>query len=194
AGALFVACPLIMRSLLRAGHFEVNVYPSHSVIHNSLILFLAGIYLLAVGVFANAVKWMGGNTSFTFKAFILLVGLVLLTVLLVSDRARLYTKRFVSRNFQRPMYDYRTVWRRFTECTASRMDQIELCRATVSLVAEIFQVLSVTVWLVDEKKANLVFGASTSLSDAKGTELQPSSAAASEVLLALQNHPEPVDI
>ena len=128
---------LILRSLLRTGHFEVNVYPSHSVIlGNSLILILAGVYLLAVGAFANLVKWHGGNTSFAFKAFILLVGLVLLTVLLLSDRVRLYTKRFVSRHFQRPMYDYRTVWRRFTECTAARMDQLELCRASVKLVAE----------------------------------------------------------
>jgi putative PEP-CTERM system histidine kinase len=194
AGALLVACPLIMRSLLRSGHFDVNVYPSHKVIHNSLILILAGAYLLAVGVLANIVKFVGTSTSFTLEAFILLMALVLLTILLLSDRVRLYTKRFVSRNFERPMYDYRTVWRRFTECTASRMDQLELCRATVKLVAEIFQVLSVTIWLVDEKKANLIFASSTSLSDVKGAELSPSGAEASEILSALQNQSDPVDI
>ncbi len=192
--ALFVACPLILRSLLRSGHFDVNVYPSHSVIHNSLILLLAGIYLFAVGVFANIVKFLGTDASFALKAFVLLVGLVLLTILLLSDRVRLYTKRFVSRNFQRPMYDYRTVWRRFTECTASRTDQLELCRASVSLVAEIFQVLSVTIWLVDEKKANLIFAASTSLTDAQGAQLSPPSATAGEVMRALQNQHDPVDI
>jgi hypothetical protein len=35
AGALLVACLLILRSLLRAGHFDVSVYPSHAVLHNS---------------------------------------------------------------------------------------------------------------------------------------------------------------
>ncbi|HWF18462.1 MAG TPA: GAF domain-containing protein, partial [Verrucomicrobiae bacterium] len=194
SGALLVACPLILRTLLRTGHFDVNVYPSHSVIHNSIILLLAGVYLLAVGAFANMVKWMGGNTSFAFKAFVLLLGLVLLTVMLVSDRVRLYTKRFVSRHFQRPMYDYRTVWRRFTECTASRMDQMELCRATAHLVAEVFQVLSVTLWVVNENKDALTFAASTSLSDTKGAELQPTNAETAGVLGALQNHPDPVDI
>src|SRR5579884_2524327 len=194
SGALLVASPLILRSLLRAGHFEVNVYPSHSVIHNSLILVLAGVYLLAVGMFANVVKWFGGNTSFALTTFVLFIDLALLTVLLVSDRVRLHTKRFVSRHFQRPMYDYRTVWRRFTECTASRMDQKELCRATASLVAEIFQVLSVSIWLVDEKKSALNFIVSTSLSDAKGAELQPTTAQTAEVLAGVQNNPEPVDI
>jgi len=48
------------------------------------------------------------------------------------------------------MYDYRTVWRSLTEGMASRIDQMDLCRATVNLVADIFQVLSVTIWLVDD--------------------------------------------
>ncbi len=193
-GALFVACLLILRALLRSGHFEVNVYPSHSVIHNSLILLIGGIYLLTVGVFANIARWVGGNTSFTFKAFILLVALVSFTVVLLSDRVRLYTKRFVSRHFQRPMYDYRTVWRRFTECTATQMDQLELCRATVKLVAEIFQVLSVSIWLVDDKKTNLIFAASTSLSDAQGAAMSPNAAASAGVMNALQSNPDPIDI
>jgi putative PEP-CTERM system histidine kinase len=194
AGALLVGCFLILRSLMRSGHFDVNVYPSHSVIHNSLILLLGGVYLLVVGLLANIARLFGGNTSVTLSAFVLLVGLVLLTVVLLSDRVRLYSKRFVSRHFQRPMYDYRTVWRRFTECTTSRMDQMELCRATVKLVAEIFQLLSVSIWLVDEKKTDLIFAASTSLSDSHGAELTPPSIAALEILTALRDHPEPIDI
>ena len=194
AGALIVACPLILRALMRSGHFEVNVHPSHTVIHNSLILALAGIYLLLLGLFANLIQFFGSDGSFVLKAFILLVGLVVLTVVMMSDRVRLHTKRFVSRNFQRPMYDYRTVWRRFTECSASRLDQMELCRETVKLVAEVFQVLSVTIWLVDEKEEKLMFASSTLLTDSRGAELSPKGAEARAVLHALQGHNEPIDI
>ncbi len=194
SAALCIACMLILRSLLRAGHFEVNVYPSQSVIHNSVTILLAGIYLVLVGIFANWVKFIGGDSAFTLKAFIILVALVLLSVLLLSDRARLVTKRFVSRHFQRPLYDYRTVWRSFTEGTTSCMNQMELSRAAVKLVAELFQVLSVTIWLVDEKKEKLVFAISTSLSEAHGAELSPPGPDAVEVISALQNQLEPVDI
>ena len=173
SGALLVGCLLILRSLLRAGHFDVSVYPSHSVLHNSLTVLLAGIYLLIVGVFAKVVTFLGGDAAFTLKAFLVLVSLVLLTILLLSDRVRLHTRRFVSRHFQRPLYDYRTVWRSFTEGTASRVEQTELCRAVVKLVADMFQVLSVTIWLVDEKKEKLTFAASTSLSEAEGNDLSP---------------------
>jgi putative PEP-CTERM system histidine kinase len=191
--ALLVACLLISRSLFRAGHFDMDVYPSHSVLHNSFTIFLAGIYLLTVGVFARVVTVLGGDATFTLKAFIVLVALVLLAILLLSDRVRMRTRRFVSRHFQRPLYDYRTVWRRFTEGTTYCVTQAQLCHAAVKLLTDIFQALSVSIWLVDEKKEKLMFAASTFLSEAKGNELNPETAA-TEVINALRNHPEPVDI
>jgi putative PEP-CTERM system histidine kinase len=192
--ALIVACLLILRSLFRAGHFDMDVYPSHSVLHNSFTVLLAGIYLLIMGVFARVVTFLGGDTAFPLKAFVVLVALVLLAILLLSDRVRMHTRRFISRHFQRPLYDYRTVWRKFTEGTASCVKQAELCHAAVKLVTDIFQVLSVSVWLVDEKREKLIFAASTFLSEAKGNELNPEIVAATEVINALRNHPDPVDI
>ena len=60
--------------------------------------------------------------------------LVLLAMLLLSDRVRLHTSRFVSRHFQRPIYDYRTVWRRFTEATAACPRRRNSPQATVKLL------------------------------------------------------------
>ena len=194
SGALLVACLLVVRSLFRAGHFDVDVYPSHAVLHNSFTVLLAGIYLLIMGVFARVVTFLGGDTTFPLKAFVVLAALVLLAILLLSDRVRMHTSRFVSRHFQRPLYDYRTVWRRFTEGTASCVKQEELSQAAVKLVTDIFQVLSVSLWLVDEKKGKLMFAASTFLSEARGNALNPENAEALEVISALRNHPDPVDI
>src|SRR6266542_209064 len=194
SGTLIVACLLVLRSLLRAGHFDVNVYPSHSVLHNSLTVLLTGIYLLIVGVFAKVVTFLGGDDAFQLQAFLVLAALVLLTILLLSERLRLLTKRFVSRHFQRPLYDYRTVWRSLTEGTASRVEQTDLCRAVARSVSEIFQVLSVTVWLVDERKERLLFGASTSLTEAQAKQPNLSAAQMAQVIDALREHPGPLDI
>ena len=192
--ALLVSCLLILRSLFRAGHFDMDVYPSHSVLQGSLTALLAGIYLLIIGIFAKLVTFGGGDAAFTLKAFVMLVGLVLLTILLLSDRVRVHTSRFISRNFQRPSYDYRTVWRKFTEGTAACVTQKELCQASVKLTADVFQVLSVTMWLVDEKKEQLVFAASTFLSEARADALNTKNADVTKVISALQKHPEPIDI
>src|ERR1700722_7956897 len=165
--ALLLACLLILRSLFRVGHFDMDVYPSHSVLQGSLTALLAGIYLLIIGVFAKVVTFGGGDAAFTLKAFVVLVALVSLTILLLSDRVRLHTSRFISRNFQRPLYDYRTVWRKFTEDTASCVTQKDLCQAAVKLTTDVFQVLSVTMWLIDEKKEQLDFATSTFLAESK---------------------------
>ena len=194
SGVLLVACLLILRSLSRAGHFDVTVYPSHAILHNSLTVMLAGTYLAIVGVLAKVVAILGGDASFTLKAFFMLLALVGLTVLLLSDRVRLYTKRLVSRHFQRPLYDYRTVWRTFTEGTARRVEQADLCGAIVKLVSDIFQALSVTIWLVDDRKENLGFAASTSLFEGRAEQLKLDAADSGEVIGALSQHPGPLDL
>ena len=170
------------------------MYPPFAVFQNSLIVLLAGIYLLVVGVFAKYDEWIGGDVSFPAKAFLILVALVGLTVLGLSDRVRLHTRRLASRYLQRPLYDYRTVWRSFTEATASRVKQEELCDAAAKQVAEIFQALSVTIWLVDEKRENLIFAASTSLSPAAARELAPQKEEAMAIIRTAQEHSEPKDI
>jgi putative PEP-CTERM system histidine kinase len=194
AGALFVGCLLILRSLFRAGHFDLDVYPSHAVLQSSLTVLLAGIYLLAIGVFAKVVSLFKFGDSVIIKAFVFLGAAVLLTMLLLSDRVRLHTSRFVSRHFQRPLYDYRTVWRKFTGATASCVNQAELCRAAVKSATDIFQSLSVTIWLVDDKKENLVFAASTFLSEARAGSLQPGKAAVAGLIQFFQGRHEPADI
>ena len=194
SGALFVACILLMRSLSREGHFAMDIYPSHSVLQRSLTAMLAGIYLLIIGVLAKLVNRLGLGDSFTIKAFLVLMGLVLLAVLLLSDRFRLQTNRFVSRHFQRPMFDYRTVWRKFTEATASCLSQTELANAAVKSITDIFQALSVTIWLVDDKQEQLMFAASTFLSETRAGELSPGKEVAAPLIRALQDQHDPVDI
>ena len=191
--ALLLGCLLMLRAVLRAGHFEVSLYPSHAVLHRSLTGVLASVYLILVGIFARKValiyRW-----DATFTAFIVLVFLVLFSVVLLSDRVRLRTRRFVSRHFQRPLYDYRTVWRSFTLGTASRTDQQELCRASVKLVADVFQVLSVTIWLVDDQDERFEFAASTVLTDTAAATVDLSFARMPELLRGMCTDPEPVDL
>jgi putative PEP-CTERM system histidine kinase len=192
-GTLFGAA-LTLRSLFRPGHFETNVYPPRFVLRTSLVLVLAGVYFFVVGIFAKIVEFFGGDTDFTLKAFILLVGLVLVTVLALSDRLRQQTRLFMNRHFQRPVYDYRSMWRRFAGETASAVQPAELCQATAKFLADVLQSLSVSIWLVDDKHENFTVAASTFLSEARAKTLNLTNAQAIAVIQALEKRPVPVDI
>ncbi len=194
SAAALLGSLLMLRSLFRSGRFNLDVYPSQFVIQGSVTVLLAGIYLMFIGVFSKIVSYFGGDNTFALKSFVGLVSLVLLAVLLQSDRVRQALRRFVSRNFQRPLYDYRTMWQKFNEGTASRVERADLCRSFVKLVADMFEALSVTIWLIDDKGESLVLGASTSLSEAQIRDIGPQPQDSSEVIRHFQMHHEPADI
>lgn len=194
SGALIVSTLLMLRSFLRTGHFELEVYPSQKVLQNSLTVLIAGAYLLIVGLLAKVVTHFGGDSAFAAKAFLVLLALVALAVALQSDRARLELRRFISRHFHRSPYDYRTVWKTFTEGTASRVDQEGLCRELVRLTADTFHALSVSIWLVDDKGENLNVAASTSPPSAKDAASPVRTGDAQALRQWFGAHPEPVDI
>jgi len=194
SGAALVGALLMLRSIFRTERSSLEVYPSQFVLQGSLTVLLAGIYLLFVGALSKIVSYLGGDSAFALKSFLGLVALVLLAVLLQSDRVRLTLRRFVSRNFQRPLYDYRTMWRKFNEGTASRVEQADLCRSLVRMVADMFEALSVSIWLMDEKGESLSLAASTSLSEAQNRDHGPQPQDSTEVIRYFQQHPEPADI
>jgi len=193
AVALLLGCLLMLRSSFRETP-DMALYPSHASIHKSVTLLVSGIYLLTVGVLAKLVQRLHLGGSFPMRTFLILVGMVAATGLLLSDRVRFYARRFVSRYLQRPLYDYRTVWRRFTEGTANRLTQKELCLASVNLVADLFQALSVSIWLMDENRQNLDMAASTSLAETAAQKLRPSAEETAELVAKLQNKHDPVDV
>lgn len=192
--ALILGGLLILRTLARRGHFDADICVPRSSTFPSLTVLMSGAYLILVGVFASLVKFLGGDTAFMLKAFVLLLVLVGVTVVLVSDQVRLAVRRFASRHFQRPLHDYGSLWRKFTRETAACVRQPQLCEAAVKLTADVFQVLSASIWLVDEKKERLNCVASTFLSEAGAADLAASNGEAMEAIQFLERHPDPVDL
>ena len=193
SAALILACALLVRALLRPGNFEVQVYPSHSILHGSLTVLVAGIYLLIVGFGANVVVAVSGASGLELKAFLILVALVLLVILLLSDRFRFFTRRLVSRHFQRPMYNYAAIWREFAEGTARCVEQKDAAAAFLKLASDKFQALSVSIWLLDENRVFVCAGSTATLNLAPG-DLRLSPEESAPVFTALKDRRDPVDL
>lgn len=170
--ALLVGCILITIGLTRGSAFDLDVYPSQTLIYGSLTVLLAGTYLVIVGVLSHVVTLFGGTTDFPLKAFLILVALAGLAVGLLSERVRQYLRRFVSRHLRRPVYDYRRVWSTFTARTTSLVDEVAFCRAVASWMSETFQALSASLWLIEDSGDRLRLGGSTVLADEAAVDLK----------------------
>lgn len=160
--ALLIGCLLITTAYFRSGFSEIDVYPSRAILHTSVTVVLAGVYLFVVGVLAQIVARFGGVAGFPFAAFLILLGVVVLAVLLLSDRIRQSIQLFVSRHFKRPRYDFRQVWNRFTRSISSVLDEAELCGAASRLISETCHALSVSIWLFNKERDRLMQASSTS--------------------------------
>jgi putative PEP-CTERM system histidine kinase len=189
-----LAAVMVLISMLRVGLSSQDVYPSQRILQYSLTGLLAGIYLFLVGIMAKLVTFWGKDAAFPLKAFMVLVALIGLTILLLSERVRQHARRFVSRHFHRPYYDYRAAWSTFTERTCSLTDRDQFSRAVVKWISDTFNVLSINLWRLEESRGQFVLGASTSIEEAQSNKAMPLVAGAEEFMNAFQQEPQPVHL
>jgi len=193
-GALFIGCTLIAIAYLRNGFAEIDLYPSPAVLQGSFTLLLAGGYLFIVGVLAQIVVHLGGAGSFRTDIYLIFLGAAGLALLLFSDRFRQRLQRFVSRHFARPQHDFRKTWGLMAQSLSSVLDQTTLCRTAARLMSETFNVLSVTIWLIDEKSARLTMGASTSHANAEPCDADAGYALQDSAVKRIRDLKRPFDL
>ena len=191
--ALLVGCALVATGYIRRGFAEIDVYPSKAVLHSSLTVLLTGAYLLIIGVVGRVIAALGGAGSWPVQVFVVLAGLAVLGVLLLSDRLRQSVQHFVSRHFKRPQHDFRAIWTQLTKRTSGVLNRADFCTAAVTMVSETFNVLAVTIWLVD-RNGRLVFGGSTAQVPRVPGDAEPTPAAISELIAHLGEVREPFQL
>ncbi len=192
--SLIIGCGLMTVGYLRSGFAEIDIYPSHAILRGSITVLIAGGYLFLVGLLAQIVAAMGGVRHFRAQAFLALLALAGLGMLLLSDRVRQESGRFVSRHFRRPQHDFRKVWTLFTERISNASDESSLCGAAAKLFCETFGALSVTIWLVKDDGDQIVIGASTSKSREEKGEFQALAEDHGIEIESLRQHSIPFDL
>src|SRR5437868_5947068 len=161
SSALLIGCVFLVVAYVRTGLAEIDAYPSRAVLGSSLTVLLVGGYFFSVGILAKIVRRFGGAESFQFEVFVVLLGMSGLTLLLLSDRLRQRIHKFIARHFARAQHDSVRIWTEFSRRLANVKNQASLCTVSAKLVSETFEILSVTIWLRDDRKEQFVVGAST---------------------------------
>jgi putative PEP-CTERM system histidine kinase len=194
AVALLAANILFTMSLARGLSLNVDVYLSAAAIRNSLTIILAGIYLLAVGALAHLVRYFSPSRSLPLDAFLVFLSLTALGILLLSNRLRRKLRLFVSKHFHRPMYDYRSVWMESTQRTTSILDAGELSAAASKIISECLEIMSVSVWLVDDSQQRLSLAASTAMFGTRAREIERAGKSAPAFIEFLRGQPHCIDL
>jgi putative PEP-CTERM system histidine kinase len=115
-------------------------------------------------------------------------------VLLLSDRLRQRIRGFAGLHFARSQHDSVRIWTEFSLRLAKVKDQASLCTVSARLVAETFEVLSVTTWLLDEHKDQFVLSASTAPQPGEAITGNPPVAASIALVAGLRARSSPFDL
>lgn len=192
ATALLVADLLILISIFRAYILQMDIYLSRTTLYYSFTLLMVGVYLLTVAVLAKAAGHVHGGIF--LPSFFVFSALVALSVVLFSDRLRLKLKQLISRHFGRPQYDYREAWMAFTQRTATLVEEKPLCNRVVEMISDMFDTLSVSLWLLDKKRDGLRFGGSTVFSETQAGNLLRLPNGTADLVQFMRNQKTSVDL
>jgi putative PEP-CTERM system histidine kinase len=192
-GVLIIASGLILRSVLRTRLLNMEFYLSHTFLYNSITVLIVGIYFIAVAVLAKLVSYLDGDTSLHLNAFFIFLALLGLSIFLLSDRLRHKIRSFVAIHLKRPQFDYQREWMKFTEKTSTITHAKDLCMTVSRMISNVLEVLSVTVWLLDESCYRLRPMGSTVFSET-GTGHRISEEGERILLGAIRNQEMPADL
>ena len=190
AVAIISGVALSAKALLRMYTLNVKFYVSNSVVYNSLSVILIGAYFIVVSLAAKFFFIFDAANAISFASFFLIASIAGIIVILFSDRYRKKAKRFISRHFKRPIYDYRKEWAGFTHETSTALDLYVLSRSAARIVSDTFDALAVNIWIKDRVRKDVVLGASTIFSEPG----QALNAAAQKLVAAVEDHKIPFDL
>ena len=194
SGALLIGCAFLIVAYVRTRLAEIDVYPSVAVLRSSLTILIVGAYLLVVGVLAQVAQRFGGSEIFEWQSIVVLLGMAGLALLLLSDRTRQKIHVFVVRNFSKAKHDSARIWTMCSEQFSRVKDQAGVCNAAAKLTSEMFDVLSVTVWLLDDEQKRLIVRASTARQSSLSGGASTPDTASPAVVDGLQTMSAPFDL
>ncbi|HVP40025.1 MAG TPA: ATP-binding protein [Candidatus Saccharimonadales bacterium] len=142
-----VAAVLGIAGALNRRLSEARIPVGRSVVYSSVSVFLAGLYVLTLGLVGEVVKLSG--LPFSSVAVIALGFLAFSGVLVffASNRVRRRVQSFVDRNFFLSHYDYRRHWMEANGRFRAGLKVRELLGALAELMQDLFSVRDVAVFL-----------------------------------------------
>lgn len=164
--ALLLGVGMILYSQFRRGG-GVKIAVSRTVFYKSIVIFFVGIYLIALGLLGEGMKYFGeGFQRSMLLVLAFLSGLGLVVVLLSGSIKRKITI-FLYKNFYQNKYDYRNQWLKFTECLSSYTSGEGLLSSILAGYCDTFGMGGGALYLANEDRSGFSLAATLEMDQAE---------------------------
>jgi putative PEP-CTERM system histidine kinase len=147
SGVLIIAALLIGYSRMFRGT-DARVAVSQHVLYRSIALLVVGVYLLALGLIGEGMRYFGVTFGRDLGIVLAFAGGVILLVVLSSEKLRTRTKAYVRRHFYASKHDYREEWIRLTDRLSSCATLADVQEAVLTAYWETFGLAGASLYLL----------------------------------------------
>ena len=136
------------RTRLRA--VFVNSYVSPQALFGSVTFIVIGLYLLVVGVVGEWLRQTNQPLGISLSVVLVFGALVGLAIAAFSKAMRAAVRGFLTRNFYRSKYDYRSQWLQVTEAFQEAVNKESIMDRLLDLLIKTFSTTSIAIWMFRE--------------------------------------------
>jgi len=150
-GSVVILISVSMMALFIVRHrlLEVDIFVSRYVVYNSVTILVVGVYLFAVGLLVQGLKYFNIPFSYFLTTLVVFSSLLTLVILLFSSSIRRKVKLFINKNFYKHKYEFRDRWMETTEKVSSKMSVDEMCDTLRAMILETMGAKFVDFWLFE---------------------------------------------
>jgi putative PEP-CTERM system histidine kinase len=172
SGIFIIAALLIGYSKVFRGN-DVKVQVSRYVLYRSLTLLIVGLYLVALGLMGEGMRYFRVPFGIDLTVFFSFAFGIILLILLLSEQLRRKVKVFINKHLYKHKHDYRDQWLKFTDKLSGCRLQADVHMAALSCYIEAFGLAGASLYLRVKGKDVYVNTARLSMPDAPA-EFTPS--------------------
>lgn len=138
---------LMIYAVIRHRLLNRKMFISRQVIYTFIAPSIFAIYLTTLGIISLIIKTFGYEFNFVLFWFLSATGLVGVTTLAFSGKARQSVKYFVSTNFYNNKYEYRDEWLAFSSLLRGELSEADVVDALRRVLLESMYTTKIMIWL-----------------------------------------------
>lgn len=135
--------------IVRHRLLDVEVFISRYVIYNSVTVLAVGVYLIAIGVITQGVRYLNTPYDSLLKTLFVFVAALILVIALFTLRLRRRIQLFINKHFYSHKYEFRDKWMETTEKISSKRTIEDVGATLTGMITETMSARSCNVWLLD---------------------------------------------
>ncbi|MBI1911383.1 MAG: PEP-CTERM system histidine kinase PrsK [Deltaproteobacteria bacterium] len=151
---IFFSSSMMALFIFRHKLLHGEIFISRHVFYNSFTILGAGIYLIAVGIITQGIRYFNIPFSYFLTTLFIFLSILSLVAILFSDVLRRKAELFISRNFYRHKYEFKERWMETIERISSKMSIEEIHSTLTEMITEAMGAKVVYVWLYDSATSN----------------------------------------